>query len=670
MAAPTRTLVQKLAADIREGKVDPADEIERAWSADDAESVATFALAAAVAGAPLPAAKVLDAVVLLDDLLLGAMLASNVKGDRVKALLDAVERDATADERDALALYLAATLRKGRPAPPRLPALVRTHARRGGSQACGELLVATAAVLADAEVSAVVASAFADIGERQAQEAVAALLRGADGPIIDALPDYAPASLAAPLPVRRTGDKPGRNDPCPCGSGKKYKKCCQDKDSAASSADPEAAWRKQLEAAVPTMTAQQAVDLRLADLAALPYERLLPETRLAAMRELLRHRRWDAAERAIDAMAKAGEDANKARLELVDEAFRIREIDVARAHAQRLREAGVTDGLLEAMDAVATPARTSLSRLDEMAGKGLRDAPAALFDVADALLTYHPSLGIVAARGVLATAHPDDAKLFLELIEEARDRLGLPPGDAALDVQQALERFDRERDAKPPADGQTVEALATEARALRAAAREASARVEELEARLRERARESREYGAAPAAAPASWESERAELRDRLAELKSLIAAGNDERAELRRKLAEANERLEENAAVSGPAPVPVVEGAPDPERTPDEAPRVRGVMVPRFDRAAEAALRDLPARVVRDALRVIADLCSGEGNVWREIKQLERISPPMYSARIGIHYRVLFRMEPGVLDVAEILAREGLLAGVRRHWR
>jgi hypothetical protein len=670
MAAPTRTLVQKLAVDIREGKVNPAAEIERAWTADDAESVATYALAAAVAGAPLPAAKVLDAVVLLDDLLLGAMLAANVTGDCVKALLDAVERDATADERDALALYLAAKLCLRAPPPPRLPALVRTHARRGGSQACGELLVATSSVLADAEVSAVVASAFADIGEREALEAVASLLRGADGPIVEALPDYAPASLAAPLPVRRTGDKPGRNDPCPCGSGKKYKKCCQDKDSAASSADPEAAWRKQLDAAVPTMTAQQAVDLRLADLAALPYERLLPETRLAAMRELLRHRRWDAAERAIDAMAKAGEDANKARLELVDEAFRMREVDVARAHAQRLREAGVADGLLEAMDAVATPAQDSLSRLDELAGKGLRDVPASLFDVADALLTYHPSLGIVTARGVLATAHPDDAKLFLELIEEARDRLGLPPGDAALDVQEALERLDRERDTKPPADGQTVEALATEARALRAAAREASARIEELEARLRERTREAREVGAPQVPAPSSWESERADLRDRLAELKSLIAEGNDERAELRRKLAEAAGRLEEKAVAGGPTGVPVAEGAPDPERTPDEAPRVRGVMVPHFDRAAEAALRDLPARVVRDALRVIADLCSGEGNVWREIKQLERISPPMYSARIGIHYRVLFRMEPGVLDVAEILAREGLLAGVRRHWR
>jgi uncharacterized protein len=27
----------------------------------------------------------------------------------------------------------------------------------------------------------------------------------------------------------RTGPKIGRNDPCPCGSGLKYKKCCLDK---------------------------------------------------------------------------------------------------------------------------------------------------------------------------------------------------------------------------------------------------------------------------------------------------------------------------------------------------------------------------------------------------------------------------------------------------------
>jgi SEC-C motif-containing protein len=29
-----------------------------------------------------------------------------------------------------------------------------------------------------------------------------------------------------PPPVKRAGPAVGRNDPCPCGSGKKYKKCC------------------------------------------------------------------------------------------------------------------------------------------------------------------------------------------------------------------------------------------------------------------------------------------------------------------------------------------------------------------------------------------------------------------------------------------------------------
>ena len=29
-----------------------------------------------------------------------------------------------------------------------------------------------------------------------------------------------------PMTVVREGEKIGRNDPCPCGSGKKYKKCC------------------------------------------------------------------------------------------------------------------------------------------------------------------------------------------------------------------------------------------------------------------------------------------------------------------------------------------------------------------------------------------------------------------------------------------------------------
>lgn len=40
------------------------------------------------------------------------------------------------------------------------------------------------------------------------------------------LPRVAPASIRARTPFRRTRPKVGRNQPCPCGSGKKHKKCC------------------------------------------------------------------------------------------------------------------------------------------------------------------------------------------------------------------------------------------------------------------------------------------------------------------------------------------------------------------------------------------------------------------------------------------------------------
>ena len=35
------------------------------------------------------------------------------------------------------------------------------------------------------------------------------------------------------VPVRNASKKVGPNDPCPCGSGKKYKKCCMQKDKVA-----------------------------------------------------------------------------------------------------------------------------------------------------------------------------------------------------------------------------------------------------------------------------------------------------------------------------------------------------------------------------------------------------------------------------------------------------
>ena len=37
--------------------------------------------------------------------------------------------------------------------------------------------------------------------------------------------EQAPAPNAPPGAAKRDAEKVGRNDPCPCGSGKKYKRC-------------------------------------------------------------------------------------------------------------------------------------------------------------------------------------------------------------------------------------------------------------------------------------------------------------------------------------------------------------------------------------------------------------------------------------------------------------
>ena len=37
-------------------------------------------------------------------------------------------------------------------------------------------------------------------------------------------------TLTSGTTMRRAVAKIGRNEPCPCGSGKKYKHCCHDKD--------------------------------------------------------------------------------------------------------------------------------------------------------------------------------------------------------------------------------------------------------------------------------------------------------------------------------------------------------------------------------------------------------------------------------------------------------
>jgi preprotein translocase subunit SecA len=69
-------------------------------------------------------------------------------------------------------------------------------------------------------------TAPAKTSEAQARQAPRPAPQPAAGPQQPAGSGGAPAEEGPVYEtVRREGDKVGRNDPCPCGSGKKYKKC-------------------------------------------------------------------------------------------------------------------------------------------------------------------------------------------------------------------------------------------------------------------------------------------------------------------------------------------------------------------------------------------------------------------------------------------------------------
>jgi len=77
------------------------------------------------------------------------------------------------------------------------------------------------------------------------------------------------------------------------------------------------------------------------------------------------------------------------------------------------------------------------------------------------------------------------------------------------------------------------------------------------------------------------------------------------------------------------------------------------------YTRRATRALRDLPAHASREALAVVSGLAAGDETFWRGIKRIARPRNPMFSIRIGIHYRAVFALHDGVLEVLDVLHRK-----------
>ena len=145
------------------------------------------------------------------------------------------------------------------------------------------------------------------------------------------------------------------------------------------------------------------------------------------------------------------------------------------------------------------------------------------------------------------------------------------------------------------------------------------------------------------------------------------IGDGNQERADLRRRLAEASDAASEASAIPSKNRR---DDADDSEA--EDMPATVGArrpMLPRFSARGEAAIEGAGHSVAALTMRHLGGLAAGDNAAWRGVKQAKDMSRQVLMARIGIHHRLLFRVDDGALDVLDLVTRENLqltLKGLR----
>src|SRR5260221_1620160 len=284
-------------------------DIDAALAAWDHERAAMLAIARAK-HAPVPIALVARILPGIELAAITAALIAIADGDKT-ALLDVLERRAfpqsaasggnTTAELEAIVLY--AAWKAGAPAARIAPELRRLSVRSMTAE--GYALLATIADKLDLPNVTAVVQPFAAFAKEHAKSVAA------DERAMTAKLDAVIAALPADVEISHGGftvraqKQVGRNDPCPCGSGLKYKKCHADKDVAMTpSPIAGVSWDEFLGSAANQMTAQHVEELAVRDLIRVDFTRLEVAPLVAAARRLSLMRAWSHAERAIDELAR------------------------------------------------------------------------------------------------------------------------------------------------------------------------------------------------------------------------------------------------------------------------------------------------------------------------------------------------------------------------------
>jgi len=646
-------------------------------------------LATLLVDRPLDARHLTTGAGQFDDIGQMITIAGHCRGELATAMLAAIRSGHMSWEREALALFIAAWHCRLKTCdwPDGLITEARILARRVITLEAGALLHAAAHLLDDKDLWGILdpesSPRIRHMGEQSAQS----IIRNLEQPVLDTIPELPPPVVLQGGTIQRAVARVGRNEPCPCGSGKKYKRCCREHDNERLRDSSEIAGvtrQEQRESPEVYLTEDRLWEMRPHDVTVLDPTHIPPELYVTYINRLNIYNEFEAVLAFLEANG-VKDDYEEHIFESIEMALGARKPEMARRLAAHVPNYDDPDSgyhlsfrfardRLEAGPALELIESAALDILDK---KSPTDFVCQLMNIGC------PNLGILVGRGAIAYSDLWEAETVLSHLLETRDRLDLPPADFAEDLfeQRLLERASTVANTgiDVPNTAEHDQLLAAKARAT------------ELEKKLAEKERmlktaqqsvAGKQQSEVPKAStpdtPAITtqpSAEVTELQSAIIDLKQEVRRNHQDRNHYRRKFKTAvanSEAMEkDNQAIRAEleASLAATEAIEDdaPELLLDEAVATSyPVRVPVFAGRFTAGLGRLPEATARKAVHLSGRLAAGEDAAFQGTKRLAA-NRKIIRQRLGA-YRLLFRLEATELVVLECVHRRELERAVGRY--
>ncbi len=489
--------------------------------------------------------------------------------------------------------------------------------------------------------------------------------------------------------VRRPVPKISRNAPCHCGSGKKYKKCCLDKDQELlQDASPYAGLTMSQVMSSPELVEDtQIIDnMRAYQLKKLNPEKLNNKQLLAAYQRALvfgLHEtgfgmllelkgRPDQEEVAVshlhDLLHSALEDGN---LELSkDIEDQIPEDEYSDDETQKFHMF-----LLENKDVfmvMEKHCQKCLTSQDEL----WNNNPV---DLAYCFEKLFPALTIIFARTAVMDHNASfiDIKYLMEMLRNARTDLDLDPSDDPMEnyLEWSLEKFgqDIELEAKDREIHELKQKISEGRRSalkqdgdLREKERELKALNKKLE--MEGKLKEAVNIEQTQSHVQTGEQADVTHMKRRIERMKMEIREQQNERRRLRQLLEAKQAEKDKTGHEAGQGRENLLdaeheEPVHDTEFTP------KNVVIPVYADQFRKSCEQISGGIVAKALRAIAGFASHDQDTLRLSKRLERLSS-VYRVRIGLYHRLMIRYEKENLEVLDLIHRQDLEKWIKQYSR